>query len=120
MLDDLDALEPTMDAIVGAGIDQIYGTDFQTTELRAHRDEARGLALEAAREKAVAMAARLGQTLGAPLQIREGTSFMGSPLGAGISQNVTVSQGSTSGVGATIPGRVPVRADVTVVFALGD
>jgi uncharacterized protein len=43
-----------------AGVNTIHGINFQTTELRKYRDQARELALKAAREKAEAMAAVLG------------------------------------------------------------
>jgi uncharacterized protein YggE len=42
------------------GVNYIQGIDFRTSQLRKHRDQARELAIKAAREKADAMALALG------------------------------------------------------------
>jgi Protein of unknown function (DUF541) len=49
----------------------VYGIEFRTCGLRKHRDAARGLAIQAAREKAIALAGELGQEVGRPIDIRE-------------------------------------------------
>jgi hypothetical protein len=109
----------------------VHGIDFQTTELKKHREEARDLALKAAREKAGLMAAALGRKVGAPLQISEGYNGSswwynagwwgaGSGLGQGLSQNVIQEAGPGPGEvrdGVAL-GKVSVRANVTVTFAL--
>ena len=65
------------DKIVINGVNYIHGIDFQTTEFKKYREQARELALKAAKEKADKMAAVLGQSVGAPIQINE--SYSGSP-----------------------------------------
>lgn len=125
-LRDLDAFEGLLTAALDAGATHVHGVDFRTTELRHHRDEARALALDAAREKAEAMAARLGKTIGEPVSISEGYegwsggNWWGARGGA-LSQNVIQNAGAAPSVdGPTSPGQIAVTARVSVVFALTD
>ena len=48
------------------GVNIIEGVDFRTTELRKYRDQARALAVRAAKEKAQALTDELGVKLGRP------------------------------------------------------
>ncbi len=114
-------------AVLQAGVEYIHGIDFQTTQLRKHRDEARALAVKAAKEKATALAAELGQTVGKPQSIQEGYNNSWSSYrswwGRGVSsmsQNVSRSSGDDGGSssGALAPGTLSVRANVTVVFEM--
>ena len=124
-LRDLDAFDALLRDAVAAGATYVHGVDFQTTALRRHRDEARLLAVRAAREKAEALAAELGQTVGVPLSVSErGQGWFsgygagwGARFSAGPSQNVSVSAGET---GPAAPGRIAIRASVDVTFALVD
>lgn len=107
---------------VGAGATHVHGVDFRTTELRRHRDAARAQAVRAAREKAEALAAELGETVGASLSISERGQWgygsgWGASYGAGALQNVSVSAGES---GPAAPGRIAVRSSVDVSFGLGD
>jgi uncharacterized protein YggE len=112
-----------------AGVNYIHGVDFQTTELRKYRDQARELALKAAQEKAEMMAATLGQKIGKPLQINEVTigapwwyssSWWGYGRQTGMTQNVTQNAGDNQGeTSDTIAlGKISIRANVTVTFEL--
>ena len=121
---DLDAFDTLLRDAVAAGANTVHGVDFQTTELRRYRDQARAEAVAAAREKAEALAAGLGQSVGAPLSISERGqggwrygSGWGSGFGPGAIQNVSVSAGAPS---AAAPGQISVRAGVDVTFALGE
>jgi uncharacterized protein len=46
------------------GVNYVNGIDFRTTQLRKYRDEARTMAIRAAREKAAALTSELGAKLG--------------------------------------------------------
>lgn len=123
-LRDLDRFEDLLTDALASGANVVHGITFRTTELREHRDEARGLALDAAREKATDMAERLGQSLGDVLSIAEGSvgwsSGYGWRGGAGM-QNVVQVAGDGSGAsGPTTPGQIEVTARVSVTFALVD
>jgi uncharacterized protein len=126
-LRDVAAFDAVLGAAVAAGATHIHGIDFRTTELRAHRDRARALAVDAAREKAEAMAGRLGQRIGAPLTITEGSSGWWSGYRSGwgqrsssMSQNSLeeVGGGEGAGDGSISPGQIAVKGSVTVTFEL--
>lgn len=129
-LRDIEGFESLLAAVLEAGANYVHGIDFRTTELRQHRDRARSLALQAAKEKANAMAADMGQRIGQPLTIREdhfgwwswyGT-WWGSRGGGRMSQNVVQSAGPATRdlEGPTSPGQLSVTARVTVSFELQD
>ncbi len=114
-----------------AGVNYIHGVDFQTTEYKKYREQAREMALLAAREKAVKMAAALGQSVGEPLQIQENPwggywrynsswSNWGWGRDSGMSQNVMQDiPGGASEISDTIAlGKIAIRANVTVTFEL--
>jgi uncharacterized protein YggE len=128
-LREIDEFEPLLSSILVAGANYVHGIDFRTTELRKHRDHARALAIDAAREKAEALAKQLGEDLGRVRSIQEGHSgwwsWYGSWWGSrssGMSQNV-IQNAPPSGGGAegpTSPGQIAVNARVTVTFELAD
>jgi uncharacterized protein YggE len=126
-LGDLSKFEGLLSSALEAGANYVHGVQFRTTELRKYRDQARALAIQAAREKAEALAGELDQGLGEPVDIVEEQntwrSWYGYGWGSsyeGMSQNVMVEEGSGSlEEGATIaPGQITVSAWVTVTFAL--
>lgn len=112
--------------VLESGATHIHDLSFRTTELRRHRDEARRLAVRAAREKAEDMAGELGVAVGPPIRIDEGSArhFLPSPWGwaAGgmMMQNVVQVQPSAggSGDGAIALGRITVTAEVSITFRL--
>jgi uncharacterized protein len=130
-LKDLTQFEDLLSAALEAGVNYVHGVDFRTSELRTYRDQARDLALQAAKEKAQAMAAKLGQTIGEPLTIEEANIYWYSPYssfwsygGGAMSQNV-VQNGSGPAAGelsqsdeAMAPGQIAVGATVDVEFVL--
>jgi uncharacterized protein YggE len=58
-------------ALMQSGVNEVYGVEFKTTELRKYRDQARAQALTAAQEKAAALAGQSGRKLGSILSIEE-------------------------------------------------
>jgi uncharacterized protein len=126
-LRDIDRFEDLLAVLLDAGITNVHGIQFRTTELRKYRDQARALALKAAQEKAIAMAGELGQDVGEPLSIEEGyggwfswyDSWWGSRV-SGMTQNVVQNAGPTTyeGDSALAPGQIAVTANVTVSFGL--
>jgi hypothetical protein len=128
-LRDLGRFEDLLTESLEAGVNYVQGIQFRTTELRKHRDEARALAIRAAREKAEAMAGELGQTVGEPRQINEVQSgwwsgynaWWGSRWGSGMAQNV-IQEAGTGGIaaeGSLAPGQINVNARVSVTFEIG-
>lgn len=127
-LRDIDAFEDLLSAVLEAGANYVHGIQFRTTELRLHRDRARALALEAARDKAEMMAGELGHTVAGTVLIREDRSgwwssyggWWGGGCGGYMSQNVVQNApgGGASADGVTVPGQISVTAHVSVTFEL--
>jgi uncharacterized protein YggE len=126
-LQDPAKFEALVTTALGAGANRLMGFEFKTRNLRPHRDEARQLAIRAAREKAQALAGALGMKLGTTRAISEGgfgywgayRSWWGwGGYGQAQSQNVAVS-GEPAPGDETLPlGRIGVRASVSVTFDL--
>jgi uncharacterized protein YggE len=127
-LRDLEKFEDLLADVLEAGVNYVHGIQFRTTELREHRDEARALAIRAAKEKAEALAGELGQEVGDPILIQEVqsswwsgyNSWWGSTWGNGMSQNVIqeIGTGALVGDGSLAPGQISVTARVSVTFQL--
>src|SRR5262245_10301456 len=61
---DISKLDTLLEALVRAGGNRIDSIEYETSEMRKYRDQARDLAVKAAREKAAALARALGQDIG--------------------------------------------------------
>lgn len=117
-LADLSKFEDIISALLGAGVNELEGTYFRTTEVREYKDQARILAVRAAREKASAFAGELGQQIGKALEITEGRGrmSMGSYPGP---FNVTSSDSNDPvSEEAFSSGQISITAVVSVVFEL--
>jgi len=124
-LSDVDKFETLLSSFLDAGANYVHGIQFRTTELRKYRDEARSLAIKAAKEKAEALAGELGQSVGLPYSINEGYSNWGywsgwgSRYGGAMIQNVMQESGGGGGAENSIaPGQISVTASVNVSFEL--
>jgi uncharacterized protein YggE len=127
-LSDIDQFEDLLSSLIDAKVTNVHGIEFRTTELRKYRDQARELALQAAREKAEAMAGKLEMTVLDPVSITENPSYWYSSYsswwgGAGstMTQNVIQNSGpqdTYQGDDALAPGQIAVRASVAVQFEL--
>lgn len=123
-------VEEVVTRALQAGVNYIHGIDFQTTEFKKYREQARDMALKAAKEKAGKMAAALGMSVGDPVQIGDyggspwgywsGWSGWGSGSYSGMSQNV--SQNISGGQGelpeTVALGKIAIRANVSVTFEM--
>ncbi len=119
-------------AALSAGANQVDDVGFYTTELRKYRDQAREMAVTAAKEKAQALAAASGAETGCVLNINENSwSYYngwryGSSRDANMwTQNTIQNAAPTSGSGGSLSGDEPislgqiaVKAEVSVSFAL--
>ena len=68
---DISKLDALVESLIKAGGNRIDSIQYGTSELRKYRDQARDLAVKAAREKAQALAAALGQQIGKAQSIEE-------------------------------------------------
>jgi len=128
-LTDTAKVEELVTKALESGVNFIQGIDFQTTEFKKYREQARELALKAAKEKAMKMAEALGQSIGTPVLINDsyggswyysGWSGWGSGRSQGMSQNAIQNiRGGSGEVADTIAlGKMAIRADVSVTFDL--
>ena len=113
---DLSHLDDVMDAVMSAGANRIDGIEYQSTELRKYRDQARDEATKAAKEKAVALAQALGNQVGKTYSIEE-VQQDGYSVMAGFAANVAKERTRESAP-STAPGQLTLTASVIVSFDL--
>jgi uncharacterized protein YggE len=131
-LSDPSKVEPVISKALDAGVNYLLGVEFQTTELKKYREQARDLAMRAAREKAEKMASTVGESVGKAIQISEDqryvtptyySSWSGSNWGSsnnasrGMSQN-SLSVSSGEAMDTVALGKIGIRASVSVTFEL--
>jgi uncharacterized protein YggE len=112
---DLSKLDEVMDVVMSAGANHIGGIEYQSSELRKYKDEARDAAAKAAREKADALAKALGNQIGKTYSIEEVQQSEG--YYPALTAN-TIMDYKQSSAPSTAPGELTVKASVTVTFDL--
>lgn len=121
--------EGVLTGLLTNGVNYVHGIDFRTSELRKHRDTARAMAIQAAKEKADALASELGVKRGKVYSITENYwggwwswsgSYWRSRGGGGMQQNVAQNAGGASEAteGALSVGQISVSATVNVSFLI--
>jgi len=126
---DVSRFDEVLSVSLASGVNNVEGIQYRATAMRSYKDQARSLAIRAAKEKAVALARDLGQEVGEPYSIVENGSDWYSWYGGsrwssragGMSPNVSQNAGAGStwgGDGEIEPGRISVTASVTVTFDL--
>ena len=129
-LTDVTKIESLITDVLKAGVNYIHGIDFQSTEFKKHREEAREMALKAAKEKAEKMAGALDEEIGAVLEIQEhggnpwyysGWNSWGFGRGGGnaMTQNAAIVQEGSAPNSETIAlGKIGITVSVSVTFEL--
>jgi uncharacterized protein YggE len=115
---DLSKLDTVMDAVISAGANHIGGIEYQSSDLRRYKDQARDAAAQAAREKAEALARALGNQIGKTYSVEEVPQTEGyyGPV-AGMMANTSLEPSKSRGP-STAPGQLTVKASVVVSFDL--
>jgi uncharacterized protein len=126
-LSEIAKFEELLSRALEGGVNHVHGIQFRTTELRKHRDHAREMAVQAAKEKAALLAGKLGRQVGPAIRISEYSGGWYSPYswwgGQGYGSNamsqVSSQAGEASSNEGTIAlGQITVTANVSVSFAL--
>jgi uncharacterized protein YggE len=112
-LKDLSRFDALYTDLIHAGANRVDSVQFENTELRKYRDQARQLAMRAARDKATAMSAELGQKLGRPRLITEQAPAQAARV-------YGASSAAAVGGGAFAAGEISITANVEVTFDLAD
>ncbi|HXT62101.1 MAG TPA: SIMPL domain-containing protein [Pyrinomonadaceae bacterium] len=127
-LRDVPKFEELLSRALEAGVNFAHGVQFRTTELRKHRDRAREMAIQAAKEKANLLAGQLNRQVGEAQRISEygggwystynwwGQGYNG--YANAMSQVSSQSGQSTYGEGTLALGQITVTASVSVSFLL--
>ena len=118
-------------AALRVGANEVQDVDFYTSELRKYRDQARAMAMQAATEKANALAGTAGAQTGCLINVSENTSYQyyGSWRGGRATaiwaqntiQNVAAPAQSESALGEDSPitlGQIAVRAEVSASYSV--
>jgi hypothetical protein len=119
ILKDVAKFETFLSSVLEAGANNVQGVQFRTSELRKYKDQARSMAVKAAREKAVAVSAELGQKIGKPYTIKEDElSYYDSGLSNSFNDRRDSGQGAEMSEGTIALGQISVKAKFTVSFEL--
>ncbi|HEY0726063.1 MAG TPA: SIMPL domain-containing protein [Pyrinomonadaceae bacterium] len=118
-LTDLSRFEGFFAEVLQTGATAVNSVRFETSRLRENKDKAREMAMKAAKEKATAMAAAIGQNIGRAIKITEGT--VGGPglmNYAATSNSIGTTGRFTESLVTFAPGAIKIEAQVTVSFQL--
>jgi uncharacterized protein len=118
-LTDISRFEDFFDEILKTGLSEVNSVKFETSKLRENRDKVRELAMKAAKEKATAMAAAIGQTIGKAITIFEG-SIGNVPLtrNGSTSNSIAYSGEFKESLANFAAGSITVEANVIATFQL--
>jgi hypothetical protein len=117
-LKDLTKFEEFFSEVVRIGVTEVNSVSFESSELRKHKDQARMMAMRAAREKAEAMAKEIGQSVGKAVSIEEkDIDGYRSPNANFSSNSFSVSDDKNDSETFAI-GTISVKAQVEVLFLL--
>ncbi len=128
-LTDIEKIEPLLTSVLEVGVTHVYGVDFQVTEFKKYRQQARIMAVKAAKEKAQEMIEVLGQKVGKPTRVSEGWSgiyynnFRDSRRDQShmMMQNTVSNQTNNGPTDGTVAmGKVHISATVDVTFQIID
>jgi uncharacterized protein len=104
--------------VLKAGITSLSNLQFLDSQVRKHRDEARRMAIRAAKEKATLLAGEIGQSIGPAYSISENTTDYGRASGT-LQNYVSTQTGETSDTESAIAtGSISITVQVTVRFRL--
>jgi len=115
-LTDLSKYEDFMTSSLRAGVNRVDGINFFVADPKKYREETRLQAVRAAREKAKAMAAELGQTIGKPWEVTEEADMNAQDVTANlfVRYGMSIQKEEPTVAG----GEVTIRALVRVSFQL--
>jgi uncharacterized protein len=115
---DLPKLDALLESLIKAGGNRIDSIAYETSDPKKYRDQARDLAVRAAREKAKALALALGQDIGKAHAIEEVADFSTAGFLANLSAGVANEGNFEKSRSTTAAGQNTISATVVVSFDL--
>jgi uncharacterized protein YggE len=119
-LRDVTRAEGILSELLDSGITRINTVSFRSSQMRKYRDQARDMAMRAAREKAAALAGAVGQKIGKAYSIEEEVPSRAYASQNVLSNNISTveSESSSASEGTLALGLIKISARVTVKFEL--
>jgi uncharacterized protein YggE len=120
-LRDVARAEGLLSELLAGDVTRINSVNFRSSQMRKYRDQARDMAMRAAREKAAALAAAVGQKIGRAYSIEEeapNRSYASQNVMSNANTYVTDSDSSSASEGTLALGLIKISARVTVKFEL--
>jgi len=128
-LTDVASFQNILTGLLTNGVNYVNGIDFRTTQLRKYRDQARAMAIRAAKEKAEALVSGLGAKLGRVNSINacDGGGYCGNYWGANrgfngynnaVQNGVALNDVADDSTNAFAVGQISVSATVNVSFLI--
>ncbi len=121
---ELNKFEELFGELLKTGVTEVNSVSFETSKLRQYKDQARDMALNAAKEKATAMAGAIGQTIGKAIRITEGEvsnstlNYSNTSANSSNFRSIPAVETVSTSVGSFSPGTITVSAQATVIFIL--
>lgn len=119
-LRDVARAEGLLSELLDYGVWSINSISFRSSQMRKYRDQARDMAMKAAREKAAALAGSVGQKIGKAYSIEEEVPSRSYASQNSMSNSVSTVESETSSAseGTLALGLIKISARVTVKFEL--
>lgn len=118
-LRDVTRAEGLLSEILAGDVTRINSVSFRSSQMRKYRDQARDMAMRAAREKASALAGSVGQKIGKAYSIEEDAPTPRSYASQNLTANAIGYDDSGSASEGTLAlGLIKISARVTVKFEL--
>ncbi len=120
VLEDVSKYDTILYGLLELGINKVENIAFYSSQVRKYRDEARLLAVKAAKEKATLLSNAAGVKLGKVINLSEDsvyTPYYGRNNFANASQNMTQYEGGYEGEGFSA-GQTAIKASVSLVYEI--
>ncbi len=120
ILRDISRFDSLLSDVLKAGVTHLSNVEFRDSKIRQHKDQARAMAIKAAREKADLLARQIGQSIGPAYSITEsgvipyGVTNVAQNVSGGVLGRVANDESES----AIAPGSISVTAQVSVSFRL--